>query len=168
MSHNTAAIVVASRHHGNTLKIADVMAHTLGADVFDAENIEPRWLAGYELIGLGTGIYFGRPHESVRRLVHEMPEGACDVFLFSTAGLPFLCPLWHSGMRRTLSKKGYAIVGEFSCPGWDTVGPLRLIGGLNRGRPDDKDLERAAAFARSLPRDCPLHDMQVASLQPTA
>ena len=35
-------------------------------------------------------------------------------------------------------------VGAFCCPGFDTWGPLRLVGGVNKGRPDDTDLERAA------------------------
>ena len=39
------------------------------------------------------------------------------------------------------------MIGSFSCRGFDTVGPFGFIGGINRGRPNDYDLDRAAAFA---------------------
>ena len=32
---------------------------------------------------------------------------------------------------------------------WDIVGPLRWIGGIQRGRPNQHDLVQAAAFAQS-------------------
>jgi len=157
MHEESIAIVVASRHHGNTRKVAEAIARAVGADLFDAEVVAPGDLADYSMIGLGSGIYFGAPHRSVRDLAKNLPAAANAAtnkraFLFSTSGLPFLGWLWHRGLRRTLSKKGYAIVGEFNCRGWDTVGPLGLIGGLNRKHPNDDDLDRATAFGRSLRR----------------
>ena len=126
------------------------MARALEADLWSAETADPQRLADYDLIGLGSGIYFGVPHRSLRRLVAAMPATEKEVFLFSTAGLWFLRRVWHWGLRRALTKKGYIVIGEFSCPGWDTVGPLKLIGGLNRGHPNNHDLDRALAFAESL------------------
>jgi len=41
-------------------------------------------------------------------------------------------------------------VGEFSCRGWDTNGWLEKIGGINKGHPNEKDLERARRFAERL------------------
>jgi len=46
--------------------------------------------------------------------------------------------------------RGFTIAGEFSCRGWDTFGLLKLIGGINKGRPDEQDLKRAEDFARHL------------------
>jgi flavodoxin len=46
--------------------------------------------------------------------------------------------------------RGFSITGEFSCKGWDTVGPLKLFGGINKGRPNEDDLEEARVFARGL------------------
>jgi hypothetical protein len=42
------------------------------------------------------------------------------------------------------------IIGEFACRGFDSWGPLFLIGGLNRHHPDARDLEQARQFARRL------------------
>jgi flavodoxin len=144
------AIVFASRHHANTQRVAEAMARATGADLFDAEAADPQALTRYDLIGFGSGIYFGSPHRALRRLVLDLPPGTKSVFVFSTAGLPFLSRLWHCRLKQKLSRKGYRLVGEFSCRGWDTVGPLRLIGGLNRRHPNDDDLNRASLFARFL------------------
>ena len=49
-----------------------------------------------------------------------------------------------------MAKKGFRIIGEFSCKGYDTFGPLKFIGGINKGKPDEKDLKRAREFAKTL------------------
>jgi hypothetical protein len=56
----------------------------------------------------------------------------------------------HRRMREALQARGYDVVGEFACAGWNTNVFLRYFGGLNRGRPDAGDLGRAEAFARGL------------------
>ena len=53
-------------------------------------------------------------------------------------------------IRRELAAKGFRDLGSFSCRGLDTVGPLRFVGGVNKGRPDADDLDQAAAFAVKL------------------
>jgi len=134
------------------------MALEMEAELFDAALVSPDELNRYDMIGFGSGIYFGRPHPSIRNLVSAMPALAKNVFLFSTSGLPFLRHVWHSGLKRVLLRKGYALVGEFNCRGWDTVGPLRWIGGLNRQHPNRHDLDRAVAFARSVSRSADRSD----------
>lgn len=46
--------------------------------------------------------------------------------------------------------RGFSVVGEFSCKAWDTWGPLKLVGGTNKGGPNADDLEEARVFARGL------------------
>lgn len=36
--------------------------------------------------------------------------------------------------------------GTFTCRGFDTFGPFRLIGGIAKGHPNEKELEKARAF----------------------
>lgn len=72
--------------------------------------------------------------------------------MFSTSGLPFFLKAWHAPLKSLLGRKGFEVVGEFSCRGFDTWGPLWLTGGLNRNHPDEMDLERAREFARKLPK----------------
>jgi hypothetical protein len=104
-------------------------------------------LSQYDLIGLGSGIFFSSHHRALLRLAREHPTLPAKAFLFSTAGLPWLHRIWHRALRTTLVNRGIRIVGEACYPGWDTVGPLRWIGGIQRGHPNSHDLERAQQFA---------------------
>ena len=45
------------------------------------------------------------------------------------------------------------VLGEFSCKGYDTFGPFRLVGGIAKGHPDAADLEDARRFYRVLRED---------------
>lgn len=141
------AIVYASMHHQNTRQVADAMAHALGASLLQVDQAAGFGLTNYDLVGLGSGIYFGRHHHSLLELVGAWKTAPKNVFLFSTAGLSFMKWAQHSALRSAVRKKGSRILGEFCCRGWDTVGPLRFLGGINRKRPDEKDLARAREFA---------------------
>jgi hypothetical protein len=77
-------------------------------------------------------------------------------FLFSTSGVSRQFALKHgiddphAPLRKKLEKKGYAIVGEFNCAGFNANSFLKFFGGMNRDRPNQEDLAHAAAFAREL------------------
>jgi flavodoxin len=144
------AIICVSIHHGNTHKLATTLTSELGADLFSVDEAKNIRLASYQLVGLGSGIYFGRHHGSLRELVDSWQAPPRRVFLFSTAGLPFLRWCQHSSLRRRLVRKGCQVVSEFCCRGWDTVGPLWLMGGINRKHPNSRDLDRAIEFAQGL------------------
>lgn len=145
-------IVVKSTHHQNTAKVAQVFAEVLQSDVVSPEDVTPEQMAQYDLVGFGSGIYFGRFHSTIRKLIRSLPttDTPRAVFLFSTAGLPFLKSLYHWPVRRKLKKRGYLMIGEFSCRGFDTFGLLCLLGGLNRKHPDERDLARAGRFAQQI------------------
>ena len=49
-----------------------------------------------------------------------------------------------------ISERRKRIVGEFSCKGFDTFGPFKLIGGISKGHPDKNDLDNAKAFFKEL------------------
>lgn len=53
-------------------------------------------------------------------------------------------------MKTFLSKKGFRVVGEFHCRGFDTFGPLLLMGGIHRQHPNQRDRNHAEEFARQL------------------
>ena len=49
-------------------------------------------------------------------------------------------------LRRIAANKGCPVLGEFGCRGYDTFGPFKLVGGIAKGRPNERDLEQARAF----------------------
>ncbi len=146
-------LVYKSVHHENTARIAHAMAEVLGAECTTPAECPYSRLAGCDLLGIGSGIYYGRPHEELLRWVHGLPEDhARDVrvVIFSTSGLPFLAKLWHRPLRKLLTEKGYEVIAEFACRGFDTWGPLWLTGGLNWRHPNERDLQRARDFAQKV------------------
>lgn len=146
-------ILCKSIHHQNTAGIAQVFAEALDAEVRDPDATPVEMIRDYDLIGFGSGIYFGRFHAALRSWIRQLPDlerGHGKAFIFSTSGLPFLWRLWHWPLRAQLKRKEFEVIAEFHCPGFDTVGPLWLFGGLNRRHPDQIDQEHAAEFARRL------------------
>ena len=107
-------------------------------------------LADYDLIGFGSGIYWGRHDKKLLALVSGLPQvNDKTAFIFSTSGLR-AGRIFNRQLRRGLLERGFHLIGDFSCRGFDTAWPLRLIGGVNKGRPNEKDLKEAAEFARNL------------------
>jgi flavodoxin len=146
-------IVCSSVHHHNTARVAAALAATLEARVAAVAEAHGDLLAEHDLIGIGSGIYHGGVHPELLRWVRGLPASAGlgkRAFLFTTSGLPFVARLWLGPLRAAVRHAGFEPSGEFHCRGFDTWGPLGIIGGINRGHPDARDLERAAAFARSL------------------
>jgi flavodoxin len=144
------AIVYVSVHHGNTRRVAEAMARPLGASLLSVEEAMALDGQALDLVGFGSGIYFGRHHASLLGLVRNLKSMPARCFVFSTAGIASLASLWHRTLIRQIRRRESEVVGQFCSPGWDTVGPLWLFGGLHRCRPDEKDLSRAAQFARDL------------------
>jgi len=149
-------IIYASIHHGNTEKVAKVMARTLNAELLRADQAEldVNMLSDYGLIGFGSGIYYGKHHESLFAFVDKLPsQENKKTFIFSTRGiikLPFI-PDFHKPLKEKLLGKGFDVIGEFSCRGWDTfIRVFNIVGGISKSRPDEKDLKQAEDFAKNL------------------
>jgi flavodoxin len=147
-------IVLKSIHHHNTERIAAAMAEVLAADVRSPEEVDQATLEAYDLIGLGSGIYYARFHSELRSWSqrHRAARPGQKAFIFTTSGLPFLYRLYHYPLRQRLIRNGFDVVADFHCSGHDTFGPLWLFGGLHRRHPNADDLSRAAEFGKSLQR----------------
>lgn len=147
-------IICVSVHHGNTEKIARAMADVLGARLLHVRHADAEMLEQHDLIGFGSGIYFGRHHRSLLDFADGLPAFRDKkAFIFSTSGVRkmWLVHDFDRPLRARLQRKGFRIVGEFSCRGFDTFGAAGIIGGMGKGRPDTGDLRQAGDFARGLP-----------------
>ena len=148
-----ALMIYISVHHGNTERVAGTMAKILDADLVQVNQVDTNMLERYDLIGFGSGIYFGKHHESLLDFVDKLPVVKNrKAFIFSTSGLrkiPFVHD-FDKPLRKKLQRKGFDITGEFSCRGLDTYRATKLVGGINKSRPDANDLKQAEDFARGL------------------
>jgi flavodoxin len=150
-------VIVFSYHHNNTEKIANSCAKALGAEVKTPQQVRPEEIAEYDLVGFGSGIYSATFDPSVLDLADMLPNAAGKkAFLFSTYGAPAafadrkFVESNHAQIREKLQAKGYTIIGEFGCAGWNTNSFLKYFVGLNKGRPNAEDLKKAEAFAQDM------------------
>jgi len=145
------AIFYISYYRNNTVKIIESMNRILKADLYNlVDNINPEIVNNYDIIGLGSGIYFTRHHERLLNFASKITNGKNKkVFLFSTR-----CNInlgkYHNSLKKILQEKEIQIIGEFSVPAFDATGPFRYIGGMNKFRPNHKDLWKAESFARNI------------------
>jgi len=148
-------ILLYSYHHNNTEKLAKVFSNVLDAPIRKTGDITPEDLSEYDLVGFGSGIYSGQYHPSLLEFVDKLPEeSGKKAFLFSTAGMTSKTKIRtdHSNIRDKLESRGYTIVDEYQCVGFNTNSFLKYLGGMNKGRPNTKDLHEVEVLAQNLKR----------------
>ena len=146
-------IIVYSYHHNNTGKVARAMAQVLGAPVQTPRETDPQEVQKYTLVGFGSGIYGATHHKSLLDLADGLPQVKNrKAFIFSTSAIMGADKIAddHSALREKLVSKGYTVVDEFACKGFNTNSFLKYFGGMNKGRPNAEDLNNAEDFARKL------------------
>ena len=146
-------LVLFSYHHNNTEKIAKVFAKVLDAQIKTPQQIKPEELQEYSLIGFGSGIYSAKHHKLLLDLADKLPQVTNrKAFIFSTSAMTGEAKVAkdHSLLREKLQSKGYIIVDEFACKGFNTNSFMKYFGGMNKGRPNAEDLKHAEEFAQNL------------------
>jgi len=155
-------IVLVSYHHNNTQKVAEAIAKVLDASIKSPQQTNPEELGQYDLVGFGSGIYGYQHHMSILDLVDRLPQVIGKrAFIFSTTGAPAVFGEsaltktleQHIPLREKLRSKGYIIVDEFVCGGFNTNKFLKYFGGINKGRPNSEDLRHAEEFALKLKKN---------------
>ena len=146
-------IVFYSFHHNNTEKIANVFAKVLHAEIKKPQKVELKEIQEYDLVGFGSGIYGEKHHKLLLDLTNNLKQVTNKkAFIFSTSAIQGKAKVAkdHSLLREKLQSKGYQIVDEFSCKGFNTNSFLKVFGGMNKGRPNAKVLKHAEEFAQNL------------------
>jgi len=146
-------LVLYSYHHNNTEKIAKIFAKVLDAKIRTPQQTSPEELQGYDLVGFGSGIDSGKHYQVLLDFADRLPQVKNKkAFIFSTAGVTGKEKVAgdHSALRERLQSKGYVIVDEFGCSGFNTNSFLKFFGGMNKGRPNAEDLRHAEEFIHNL------------------
>lgn len=139
-------IVYASVHHGNTKKLVEKIAEKYSVHLIDAVQQSKADLTEYDRIGFASGIYFSKFHPEILKFASEnLPENK-RVFLICTYG----GSANYRSIEDILQQKGSDIIGKFGCKGYDTFGPFKLVGGIAKGHPNEKELEDAINFVNGL------------------
>jgi flavodoxin len=132
-----AAVVYCSKT-GNTKKVAEAIAKTLGTK---AKSVEEKGnLHDCDLICVGTGVHAFRPERGMTNFIKNLTgvegkKGAVFGTYSSFSG--FLGTL-----ESMLKSKGVEVIDKWGCKGEFVK--------TNRGRPNEDDLEKARDFAKAL------------------
>ena len=138
------AIAYYSKHHGNTKKLLDAIANEKEVDLIDVTETEEADLSGYDRIGFASGIYYGSFAKQVLNFAKKnLPEGK-PVFLIETCGSPRKG--YFDAIREIAEEKNCNVIGEFEALGYDTYGPLKIVGGMKKGHPTKEEIEEAVRF----------------------
>src|SRR4030042_6302375 len=124
-------IVVHSYHHNNTQKVAQAIAKVLDAKVKSPQQTNPEELNQHGLVGFGAGIDSGKHYKELLDFADNLPQVTNKkAFVFSTSGMPIgisgqqrleeYTSKCHTTLKDILRSKGYTIVDEFGCAGFNT------------------------------------------------
>ncbi len=144
------AIIYASMHHGNTRKLVDAISRNYPVTVFDAEAVSAAELTDYNLIGFASGIAWGKFYKSVERFAQaSLPEGKQVFFLYTCADDS---RDFAASIRAIAAKQGAEDLGTYACKGFNTYGPWKLVGGMNKKHPTADEIQGAVDFFAVLER----------------
>lgn len=136
-------IICASTHHGNTRKVVDAIAKEFDVEVVDATKVTEKNLTDYDLIGFASGIYAAKFHQSVINFAKvNLPRDKKIFFIITSA----MNKDFSKSMATAIEGKNAEVVGKFTCTGYNTFGPFKLVGGTAKGHPDEQDLKNAVDF----------------------
>ena len=141
-------IIYASTHHGNTRKVVEAISNEFNVELVDATKVHEWDLSQYDLIGFASGIFFAKFAKPVLEFARTNLPAKKEVFLIATAGNPM--DLNFHSIADIVSEMRCREVGRFQCKGFDTYGPFKLVGGIQKGHPDQKDLRAAVEFYKEI------------------
>ncbi|TFF85582.1 MAG: hypothetical protein EU551_03720 [Promethearchaeota archaeon] len=158
---------------GNTEKIATHMKNALEnyeVELIKIENLDSSLIKDYDLVLLGSGVYAGSVHKSVKKLIKNIEVFPPKFALFDTHSSEDAAH--HKDafkkIKKTILGNNCEIVGEFDClgenKGISEQKQLEQIKNLPedkqkeakkqlkriKGHPNEEDLKKAMEFVRSL------------------
>ncbi len=138
-----AVIVYGSHHHGNTEKLVRHLAARYPITLVDAEQMQEAELSQYDLVGFASGVDFGKFYPAVTELARFLRPGQKLFALYTCARDN---KSYGEEIRQIAGVMDCTFLGKFGCKGYNTYGPWKLIGGMNKNRPSQEELAQAETF----------------------
>ena len=139
------AIVYYSKHHGNTKKLIDAIALSYEITIIDVTKNNNVDLKDFDCIGFASGIYFSSFSKQILTFAQKYLPKNKNVFLVGTCG--FKSPIMYFDAIRKIAKdKNCHQLGTYLCLGYDTFGPFKVIGGISKNHPNEKDIHGVIKF----------------------
>ena len=145
----STCIIYYSKHHGNTKKLLDaIKAADPEVVLIDSTEKHEVDLNGYDRIGFASGIYYSKFAEQVLTFAKVNLPPQKDVFYLATAGNPIKQNF--NSIAEIAKDKQCNELGRFQCKGFDTFGPFKLVGGIQKGHPTEDEIAEAVEFYKNL------------------
>ena len=136
-------IVYASRHHKNTHKLVTGLAQQYSITLYDADSGDDIDFDNFDLIGFASGLDFGKFYPAVTDTAKKLPQGKTVYALYTCAKDNLQ---YGDEIKNIALQAGCGYAGKFGCKGYNTYGPLKLIGGMNKKHPDSEDIKKLCRF----------------------
>ncbi len=153
---NPKALIIYFSQGGTTARVADAIGKGIhgagfGIDLWNLKEGRPPDVRAYQLLGIGSPVYYFHFPLNVRHFVQRLPAlGGLPVFEFVVHGSHRIDTA--NWLRRALERKGAREVGYFHCRGEAHVLPMLRDGYLfSPDRPSEGELLAAQAFGAALP-----------------
>ena len=144
------AIVYYSRHHGNTERLLKAIAGKHDVTLINVTEQRDADLSAYDRVGFASGIYYSSFAKQVLDFARKKLPANKQVFFLATCGAPR--KNYFDAIRQIARERQCIEIGTYLCLGFDTYGPLKLIGGLAKGHPTDDEIAGAVSFYEGLNR----------------
>ena len=145
-------VILNSTHRQNTMKIAEAMAEAADMTITTVDKAAKYRLSDFDIVGFGSGIYYGKHSVKLLSFVKKLDSSEANAFVFSTSGTGN--EKNNRPLENLLRGRNKTVLGSFCCKGHDQFAVFKLVGGLNKGRPDGRDLENARRFIMSVVNKC--------------
>lgn len=142
------AVVYYSKHHENTRKLLEAIAERNEITLIDVTENPTANLSEFDRIGFASGIYYSKFQKTLLKFAEENLTKNKEVFFIYTCGAEKAG--YTKAITEAVMKNDAHILGEFGCLGFDTFGPFKLVGGIAKGHPDQRDLDNAVKFYEGL------------------
>lgn len=141
----STAIAVYSKHHGNTRKLVDAIKNAYSdIKVIDVTENRVAELSTYDAIGVASGIYGGKFNSGLLEYLRDKLPSDKKIFAIYTYAMKM--GHYAKDIKALVEEKHCKWIGEYSCQGYNTFGPFKLIGGTAKGHPTDEEIQGAVDF----------------------
>lgn len=113
-------------------------------DTIDITREKDADLSGYDCIGVASGIVFGKYYPQLLEFLERKLPAEKKVFFLHTAGDPR--ENQNVSAKKITDERHCECLGTYFCKGFDTFGPFKLIGGINKKHTDQKEIDGAVNF----------------------
>ena len=146
-------LIIKSTHQQNTLKIAEAMSEVAPLTVVELENTRNYNFKEYDIVGFGSGIYYGKHDKELIKFVETLCDKPAYSFVISTSGTNNY-QKYNKTLVNLLESKNKTVLGNFGCKGLDKFFIFKLFGGLNKGHPNEADFDAAQQFIMEVIEKC--------------